>query len=142
MIQGELGGTLGYQGVGSIVCTTNKHRNHCLHNKQTLQQTRPMDVAATSVRRSDRMHRFAKSGEVCPCRVSICPSFQMRRALLAFGSDSASEDRAREQVQRVADPSSQPPASHRSIRAWWPEEGSALEMAHSDADRSHTKGHA
>ena len=52
--------------------------------------------------------------------------FWMRRALLAFGSESASEDRAREQVQRVADPSSQPPASRRSIGAWWPDEGSAL----------------
>ncbi len=50
----------------------------------------------------------------------------MRRALLAFGSESASEDRAREQVQRVTDPSSQPPASRRSIGAWWPDEGSAL----------------
>ena len=37
---------------------------------------------------------------------------------------------------------SQPPASHRSIGSWWPEEGSALEMAHSDANRSHAKGHA
>ena len=54
------------------------------------------------------------------------PSFRMRRALLAFGSESASEDRAREQVRRAADPSSQPPALHRSIGAWWPDDGSAL----------------
>jgi hypothetical protein len=31
-----------------------------------------------------------------------------------------------EQAQRVADPSSQPPASRRSIGAWWPDEESAL----------------
>ena len=66
-----------------------------------------------------------------PVEAIDLPSFRMRRALLAFGSESASEDRARErareQVQRVADPSSQPPASRRSIGAWWPEEGSALE---------------
>ena len=34
-------------------------------------------------------------------------------------------------MQRVADPSSQPRASHRSIGARWSEEGSALEMADS-----------
>ena len=39
------------------------------------------------------------------------PASWMRRALLAFGSESASEDRAREEVQRAADPSSQPSAS-------------------------------
>ena len=69
-----------------------------------------MDVAVTSVRRSDRMHRFADSGAGLPVEAIDLPSFRMRRALLAFGSESASEDRAREQVQRVADPSSQPPA--------------------------------
>jgi hypothetical protein len=77
----------------------------------------------------------------------------MCRALLAFASDSASKGtraraarrrghaskssaslRAREQEQRVADSSSQPPASRRSIRAWWPDEGSALEMAYSSVD--------
>jgi hypothetical protein len=63
--------------------------------------------------------------------------FRMRRALLSFGSESAIQDRARKQVQRVADPSSQPPASRRSIGAWWPDEGSALylEMAYSGGDR-------
>jgi hypothetical protein len=55
------------------------------------------------------------------------PSFRMRRALLAFGSESTSEDMAREQVERVVDPSSQPPASRRSIGARWPDEGSALQ---------------
>ena len=70
------------------------------------------------------------------------PSSQMRRALLAFGPESVSEDRAREQGRRVADPSSQPQASHRSICAVWPDEGSAQEVAYSDGDRSHTKGHA
>jgi hypothetical protein len=35
----------------------------------------PMDVAVTSVRRSDRMHRFADSGQACPSRLSICPLF-------------------------------------------------------------------
>ena len=48
-----------------IVCTTNKHCNKLC----------PMDVAATSVRRSDRMHRFADSGQACPSRLSICPLF-------------------------------------------------------------------
>ena len=46
-------------------CTTNKHCNKLC----------PMDVAATSVRRSDRMHRFADSGQACPSRLSICPLF-------------------------------------------------------------------
>ena len=41
---------------------------------------------------------------------------------------------AREQVQRAADPSSQMPASHTSIGAWWPDEGSAPEMAYSGGD--------
>ena len=58
-----------------------------------------------------------------PVEAIDLPSFRMRRALLAFGSESASEDRAREQVQRVADPSSQPPASRRSIGARGPDEG-------------------
>jgi hypothetical protein len=35
----------------------------------------PMDVAVTSVRRSDRMHRFADSGQACPARLSTCPLF-------------------------------------------------------------------
>ena len=47
----------------AIVCTTNKHCNKLC----------PMDVAATSVRRSDRMHRFADSGQACPSRLSTCP---------------------------------------------------------------------
>ena len=64
------------------------------------------------------------------------------RALLAFGSESASEDGARKQVRRAADPSSQPPASRRRIGARWPDEGSAPEMAYSDANRSHAKGRA
>ena len=64
-----------------------------------------------------------------PVEAIDLPSFRMRRALLAFGSESASEDRARVQVQRAADPSSQQPASCRSIGAWWPDEGSILEMA-------------
>ena len=46
-------------------CTTNKHCNKLC----------PMDVAATSVRRSDRVHRFADSGQACPSRLSICPLF-------------------------------------------------------------------
>ena len=49
---------------------------------------------------------------------------------------------AHEQVQRAADPSSQPPASHRIIGALWPDMGSAPEMAFSDGDRSYAKGHA
>ena len=32
----------------------------------------PMDVAVTSVRRLDRLHRFADPGQACPCRLSIC----------------------------------------------------------------------
>ena len=35
----------------------------------------PMDVAVTSVRRSDRMHRFADSDQACPSRLLICPLF-------------------------------------------------------------------
>ena len=35
----------------------------------------PMDVAVTSVRRSDRVHRFANLGQACPSRLSICPLF-------------------------------------------------------------------
>ncbi len=34
--------------------------------------------------------------------------------------------------------SSQPPASRRSIGAWWPDEGSAPEMAYSDGNRSYS----
>ena len=60
-----------------------------------------------------------------------CHSLWMRRTLLAFGSESASEDRAREELQRAADPLLQPLASHRIVCAWWPDEGSALEMAYS-----------
>ena len=62
-----------------------------------------------------------------PVEAIDLPSFRMRRALLAFGSESTSEDMAREQVERVVDPSSQPPASRRSIGARWPDEGSALQ---------------
>ena len=71
------------------------------------------------------MHSFADSDQACPFEAINLPSFRMRRALLAFGSESASEDRAREQVQRVADPPSQPSASRGSIGAWWPDDGSA-----------------
>ena len=101
---------------------------HCSHSKQTNNCSKlcPMDVAVTSVRRSDRMHSFADSDQACPFEAIDLPSFRMRRALLAVGSESASEDRAREQEQRVADPSSQPTASRRSIGAEWPDEGSAL----------------
>ena len=49
---------------------------------------------------------------------------------------------AREQVQRAADPSSQTRASRTSIGAWWPDEGSAPEMAYSGGGRSHTQGNA
>jgi hypothetical protein len=49
---------------------------HCSHNKQNnCSKLCPMDVAVTSVRRSDRMHRFADSDEACPSRLSICPLF-------------------------------------------------------------------
>jgi hypothetical protein len=103
----------------------------------------PMDVAVTGVRRSDRMQSFADSGQACPSRLSICPLFGCAgHSYVAFGSESASEDRAREQVQRIADPSSQPPASRRRIGTWWPYEGSATELAYSGGDQSHSKGHA
>ena len=100
----------------SIVRTTNKQ----------LQQTCPMDVAATSVRRSDRMHRFADSDQACPSRLSICHLFGCAGHSSNLRIRVGREDRARKQVQRVADPSSQPPSSRRSFGAWWPDEGSAL----------------
>ena len=59
--------------------------------------------------------------------LSICRLF--RCAGRFWHSDQSWPARAREQEQRVADLSSHPPASRRSICAWWPDEGSALEMA-------------
>ena len=49
--------------------------------------------------------------------------------------------RSCKQVRRVADPSSQPHASRRIRCTRWPDERSALEMANSDGDRSHSNGH-
>jgi hypothetical protein len=71
--------------------------------------------------------------------LSICPLF--RCAGRFWPSDQSWPARASEQEQRVADPSTQPRASRRSICAWWRDEGSALEMSYSGGDRSHTKGH-
>ena len=56
-------------------------------------------------------------------------------------SDLRRPARSCKQVRRVADPSSQPHASRRIRCTRWPDEGSALEMADSDDDRSHSKGH-
>ena len=86
----------------------------------------PMDIAVTSVRRSDRMHRFADSDQACPSRLSICHLFGCAGHSSNLRIRVGREDRARKQVQRVADPSSQPPSSRRSFGAWWPDEGSAL----------------
>ena len=66
------------------------------------------------------------------------------RALLAFGSETACK-RALEQVQRVADTSSQPPpppASQNRMRLVARRRLGSIEMAYSGGDRSHTKGHA
>ena len=82
--------------------------------------------------------RVYQANDPYPYTLSILPSSKMRRALLAVGSETG--DRAREQVQRVAAASIS--QKHRLLVARWPEEGSALEMAHSDANRSHAKGHA
>ena len=85
------------------------------------------------------------TGSLIRARLGVCTvemtAFRMCRALLGLRIRDG-QQRAREQVQRVADPSSQPPASRRSIGDWWPDEGSALEMAYSDGTRSHSKGHA
>jgi hypothetical protein len=56
-------------------------------------------------------------------------------------SDLRRPARSCDQVRRVVDPSSQPHAPRRIRCTRWPDEGSALEMAHSDDDRSHSKGH-
>ena len=71
----------------------------------------------------------------CPYTLSILPSSKMRRALLAVGSETG--DRAREQVQRVAAASIS--QKHRLLVA---RGRIGLEMAYSDANRSHAKGHA
>ena len=56
-------------------------------------------------------------------------------------SDLRRPARSCEQVRRAADPSSQPHAPRRIRGTRRPDEGSALEMADSDDDRSHSKGH-
>ncbi len=60
------------------------------------------------------------SGMKGSIELSMCPFF--RCAGHFWPSDQSWPARAREQEQRVVDPSSQPPASCRSIRAWWPDE--------------------
>ena len=42
------------------------------HQTNNCSKLCPMDVAVTSVRRSDRLRRFTDSGQACPCRLSIC----------------------------------------------------------------------
>ena len=55
--------------VGGILCTTNKQLQQTPSNGRC---SCPMNVAVTSVRRLDRLHRFADPGQACPCRLSIC----------------------------------------------------------------------
>ena len=85
----------------------------------------PMDVAVTSVRRSDRMHRFADSDQACPSRLSIypfsdaqgTPSLRIRVGQRGQGTRTSAARR------RSAVATS---ASRGSIGAWWPDDGSAL----------------
>ena len=68
-------------------------------------------------------------------RYRFCP-------LLRCAGHSWPSDQRQETGHANKCSASQPPASRRSIGARWPEERSALEMAYSGGDRSHTKGHA
>ena len=94
------------------------------------------------VRRSGRLplRSVADSGEA-RCALSIRPLLGCAGHFLP--SDPRRPARSCGQVRRVADPSSQPHAPRRIRCTRWPDEleGSALEMAHSDDDRSHSKGH-
>ena len=80
----------------------------------------------------------ADSGEA-RCALSIRPLLGCAGHFLP--SDLRRPARSCKQVRRVVDPSSQLHAPRRIRCTRWPDEGSALEMAHSDDDRSHSKGH-
>ena len=97
-------------------------------------------TAVTSVRRPNRLRsvRVADSGEA-RYALSIRPLLGCAGHFLP--SDLRRPARSCEQVRRVADPSSQPHAPRRIRCTRRPDEGSALEMADSDDDRSHSKGH-
>jgi hypothetical protein len=95
-------------------------------------------TAVTSVRCSDRLRSVADSG-VARCALSIRPLLGCAGHFLP--SDLRRPARSCDQVRRVVDPSSQPHAPRRIRCTRWPDEGSALEMADSDDDRSHSKGH-
>ena len=90
------------------------------------------------VRRSGRLplRSVADSGEA-RCALSIRPLLGCAGHFLP--SDPRRPARSCGQVRRVADPSSLPHAPRRVRCTRWPDEleGSALEMAHSDDDRSH-----
>ena len=103
--------------------TKNRTSNRGAHAQECCTQcstTCPPDVCLTLLART---------------RYRFCP-------LLRCAGHSWPSDQRQETGHANKCSASQPPASRRSIGTRWPEEGSALEMAHSDANRSHAKGHA
>jgi hypothetical protein len=113
----------------TILCT-NAHGTHaCTHSLQP-----------TALWGRLPLRGVADSGEA-RCALSIRPLLGCAGHFLP--SDPRRPARSCGQVRRVADPSSLPHAPRRVRCTRWPDEleGSALEMAHSDDDRSHSKGH-
>ena len=110
----------------------------CRGNFATMAQETAV-AAVTSVRCPDRLRsvRVADSGEARGA-LSIRPLLGCAGHFLP--SDLRRPARSCDQVRRVVDPSSQPHAPRRIRCTRWPDEGSALEMADSDDDRSHSKG--
>ena len=97
-------------------------------------------------------NRGANAQECCAqcsttCPPDVCLTLLARTRyrfcpLLRCAGHSWPSDQRQETGHANKCSASQPPASRRSIGARWPEERSALEMAYSGGDRSHTKGHA
>ena len=99
-------------------------------------------------------NRGAQAQECCSqCRAPASPDVCIRLTiatrtryrfcpLLRCAGHSWPSDQRQETGHANKCSASQPPASRRSIGTRLREEGSAPEMAYSDANRSHAKGHA
>ena len=122
---------------------TNKLAGNWNKAKLSLYDVELYKSAVTAVvRRSGRLplRSVADSG-AARCALSIRPLLGCAGHFLP--SDLRRPARSCKQVRRAVDPSSQLHAPRRIRCTRWPDEleGSALEMAHSDDDRSHSKGH-
>ena len=120
---------------------TRPTRVHTHTHTQTDTHTRTRTHTATHCETHTHckaLRSVADSGVAC-CARSIWPLLGCAGHFLP--SDLRRPARSCKQVRRVVDPSSQPHASRRIRCTRRPDEGSALEMAYSDGDRSHSNGH-